>query len=382
MTAGIRMKNPHLDATDPCWGFAFDGVTPDDCAWTNFLGTLAADGGIGILPIGASVVASAEALAVTTSKQIALRGAGPGLTKIRTSTAVDGLSITFTDSLQPPILQDLCLQTTALAAGTALTINGPSEPWLANLGPSVRGVRVRSEDAATQCWLNGITFNDCWYPSVAASEIKGLNQSYLPFSMKNGITYNNCQALRADHFTMFHLDTGIVQGGNVYGEGVQISHFEMVGVNAGVVTNGTPSIGTSIHDGHINAYSCGVKMLGHAGASIHDLLLFKCNLSSSDWIGVFLNQSQDIVVHHILAQGPGAVLAGSAVGVQLYQSNDNLIDAVSTDQFGSPLAYSVIVGTGSSRNTVRGTKIGRTGGYPAYAPAIMSDAGPGNAIAA
>lgn len=259
------------------------------------IAVVAAQGhGVLVFPAG-SYLLSAR-LNVSLAGVLVILGAGSGLAKLMwtdPSTNNGGFNITYTDYFKPPVIRGFTLMTRAgKGVGTALKITGPDAGSVTFFGPDVQDVVIEGESATLDGWEYGIDFVQCWYPYWERLNIKGTNDTVYPFGTVAAIRLQDCQVPRGRMFNIFYAQGGVVEassGGTPHGEGINLSNFEIVGVDNGIdyqVNSAGPA--TSINNGHINAYKVGIKLANQVQTSLHDLHIQKVGVSIFDFIGINL----------------------------------------------------------------------------------------------
>ena len=343
------------------FGAVGDGVTNDTAAVQAAFNYIAANPVALYVPTG-SYLLSAQ-ISVTSNKTINVYGDGVDLTVFvwtATATGGGGLSITFTDVFFPPSVQNLTLNTKGLAVGTALLITGVDYPSLTKLGPNVASVSIRGFDTAIHCWDTGINFILCWYPTINIVSIKGKNESVLPFTMSAGITLTSCQVAFITNFVIIHVRAGIRNAlyAAIYrDEGHTISAFEIVGVQIGIdFFYQGDAAGTSIGPGHINAYEYGLKFANRFQTAIHDLLIYKTHLSTSNYSAMLLQNCDSNIIHNNQMHG-SPTATGDMFGIVLSSPTPNINsknvihDNIFEKFYGTGLTC-IIVGDGVERSLI------------------------------
>ena len=341
------------------FGATGDGTTDDTTAISTAL-TAAISAQVPLyFPAGTYVLSNQ--IAVTSAKSIKIYGAGIDLTTLVWTTAATsggGLSITYTDVEFPPTIQDLSLHTRASIVGTALSITGTNSASVTRLGAIVSNISIQGENTATQCWDIGINFILCWYSTTCLISIKGKDEAVLPFSMTTGIKLTSCQVAMIDRFVIFHTTYAVqnaITSGITRDEGHAFSNFELVGVQVGFdLTNQANAAGTNIGPGHINSYQYGLNLANRYQTSIHDLLLYKTNLSTSDYTGINLINCDANIIHDNDFNGASAAtgaMYGIVITTTTAGNRNNIHDNTFQSFYGTGLV-GIVMGLGASKTLI------------------------------
>lgn len=271
-----------------------------------------------------------------------MRGLDPHRTRLRWTAASAGIELTFSDFNRPPIVDSIGFFTTQNSQGTGLSIIGGLAVSQNRIGPQVSNLRFGGATANENesGFAKGLLMSRVWFPRIDRVSVKGFYDGSLVYGMTASIELDRVQAPSIKGAVLLHAQTGIRQTGNEspnpYGEGVNISDFEIVGVNTGIIlahSGGTP--GTSIHDGHINASDVGISATNHWQTSIHDLLLYKTSgPTATDWIGLDMTDARDCFVHHIVAGGDPTMGGHTDRAVRITRGADNKVQDILCDTFG------------------------------------------------
>jgi hypothetical protein len=289
--------------------------------------------------------------------KISIIGDGRGLSNLYwLDGASAGLDLTYTDNLYPVNVQGLSFWVGTLATGTALKISGPETASVTNLGPSVSDLEIRGYDKAADCWDIGIHFYTCWYILLDQVSIKGQNDATEPFAQTAGIKLTSCQVCFMTKFTIVHVQTGILEAASgvaTHGEGFCFNDFEMVGVSVGIDLSADGNApGTNIGFGHINAYSYGIKLANQYQTAIHDLLLYKVNISTSNYTAISLAGCWSNIIHDNQIHG-SATATGTMFGIVL--SNGSIQNIIHDNNFqyfyGTGLA-GIVMGNDTDKNYI------------------------------
>lgn len=308
------------------FGAVGDGVANDTDAVQNAFNYVAANGINLYIPSGIYLLN--KQIAVTSSKTISVYGDGINLSVLRwlsPSTSNGGLNFTQLVAYNAPSISGLSLYTDANAAGTAISITSPEDIFSnAKLGVNISHVDITGSDTSVACWDIGIHLTFCWRPCIDFVSIKGKNELVLPFSMSTGILLTSSQVATITRFVMVHMTNGIENGtkdGIQRDEGHSFSEFEIVGVETGIdLTNTNINAGTNIGPGHINSYVCGIKLERRWQTALHDLLIYKTNLSTSNYIGISMTDCDVNTVHDNHIEGhPDAT--GDTFGIVVSNPN-------------------------------------------------------------
>lgn len=299
-----------------------------------------------------------------------IRGEGSHRTRVILPT---GLELSYADPQAPVRVEGVTLLTQAPNAGTALKITGPVLPSSVARGPQVYDVVVSGENWSAHNWTDGLHLVDCWYPQVTGFCSRGRNSRTTPFAMSSAIKSERTQGLSVEDFLIFWAQDAILQTGNIFGEGILLSDFEIVGVNRGVVL--AQGGGHSMHDGHINAYWRAIE-LSKVQFSMHDMLLYKTHLSSQDWIGIFAHTCQQLDIHNNRINGDPRAQGATYGVVAVNVSNSNISGNLFKDFAPGWDRCGIVVGTNSANNTISEN---RSIGGPGVTR-LNPDAGPGNLL--
>lgn len=271
-----------------------------------------------------------------------MRGLDPYRTRLRFTGATAGFEITFSDFNHPPTVDSIGFSTTQNSVGTALSIIGGFAVSQNRIGPAVSNLRFGGATANENesGFLKALSMSRVWFPRIDRCSIKGFYDGSLVYGMQTAVELDRVQAPSIKGLVALHAQVGIRQIGNEtpnpYGEGVNISDFEIVGVNTGIILahiGGTP--GTSIHDGHINSSDVGISATNHWQTTIHDLLLYKTTGPTAiDWIGIDLTDAHDCFIHHIVAGGDPSTGGRTDRAVRVTRGADNKVQDVLCDTFG------------------------------------------------
>ena len=312
------------------------------------------------IPAG-NYLLSNKLTALTTLVSMRIYGEGRGITTLiwtSTATSGGGLDITYSNNLFPPQVSDLSLYTKALGVGTALKITGPESASVTQFGAIVENLKIEGNNTATDCWDIGMHFYTCWYIALQKINIKGQNDATSPFVQTCGIKLTSCQVIYADKFSIFHVENGVLEAASgvaTHGEGFIFINFEIVGVTNGIVLAADGNApGTNIGPGHINAYAYGIKLANQYQTCIHDVLMYKTHVSTSNYTCIELancksNHIHDNQIHGFsTATGDtfGITLAGSTTSDFNSIHDNNFEDFYGTNKIG------IIIGTGAGNANV------------------------------
>lgn len=319
------------------------------------------------------------AVAKTLTKRLRLFGDDRDVTVLK-FTGSGGLSLTYSGQTKAPIVERLSIETTAANGGDALTITcSPALATAYAIGPIVRDFGLKGVDTATDNWTNGVHFVDCWYPVMRDFYIKGRDDATTPFDMLTGVKYTRCMGLMMNNFTMQHVHTGVAQAGTTLGEGLNVSEFEIVGVNAGLDL--TSALGAvpiqGIQNGHINAYQYGLNLKNIVQGNYSGLLIYKTHVSTTAFVGINCDAVDNSNIDaQILAAGTG-VTSGGMTGVVLTNSDYNKVSC-RFDQW-EAAGSGVVVGTNSKGNILT-NNIGGNLGSAINVAVLNADAGANNLV--
>lgn len=379
----VRTNTPGATQDVSYYGAVGDGITDDTAAIQAALDAVKDDGGI--VKFDAKPYLLSSRLSCSTSATVVLSGVQRGATKlIWTDGATNGggISITYAN-LYPPAIDGMSL----LARGTTgkgLELIGVLSDSVTRMGPSITNLLISGENPATDYWADCAYLKYCWFPHFENIGMKGLDDSTSPFDCTSGVTLYDCQAPFFHNFVAFHVENAILEASGTplvaKGEGFQIQNFEMVGVTNGIVLySAQTSAGSNIGPGHINAYAYGIKLSTRNQVSIHDMLIYKCNLSSSNFVAIELDDCPDNHIHDNIIRGDasatgdnfGIVLSGTNNSKYNHIHDNKFIDFYDTNKFG------VLIGTGADLNFIHHNYADETLTQVVHANV---DAGPSNIV--
>ena len=353
------------------------GLFPSDWVWTKQFGAIADDttdayaainaAGIYADAIGVPLLLSPGAyslsakISLSSARAIIWVGCGDEVTVLTwtaTATGGGGLDLTYTDVRLPAKVRGITLKTRALATGEALKISGPESASVTHIGPVVLDVSAEGFDTATDSWDVGIHFYTCWYAVLQRVSIKGQDDATSPFAQTAGLKLTSCQVVKFSEFYIWHVETGVLEAASgvaTHGEGFDLSSFEIVGVTTGIsFTADANAPGTNIGPGHINAYETGIDLANQYQTSIHDMLLYKTHVSTSNYVAINMVDCNACHVHDNQLEG-SATATGNTLGVVLTgstASDDNNIHDISFSDFYGTTRVGVLVGTGAGNNHI------------------------------
>ncbi|KAF0137720.1 MAG: hypothetical protein FD152_254 [Xanthobacteraceae bacterium] len=360
-TPGITV----IDARD--YGAACDGTTNDTAAIRAGLTAATAKspvGGVLSLPPGTCVLS--DAIAATLSSKFTLIGAGRGATILQWTNPNGGMVLTYTGQYNAPRIQGVSFHTARAGGGTALTLTLRPAARTANaLGPIVDDVEFRGHDTKSDYWTDGIHLVDVWYGALSNFTVKGKDETVLPFSMASGVKYTRAQGLFLRAFTMQHVTDAVLQTGTTFGEGLNASEFELVGVKNGFNlsswTSGALAI-QGIQNGHINAYARGITTKYIVQGNFSSLLIYKTGLSTSNFIGIewLIGASNNRAIGNHIEDNPSAT--GAWTGI-LVGSNAafNTVVGNACDYAVMANVACIALGTNATNNVIIGNVAGSTG---------------------
>ena len=364
------------------FGAVGDGSTDDAAAFNAaFTACEAATYGCEIyIPSGTFALGSKITKSMT--KAVTIRGQGRGVSTLLWTNSSGGFDLTFSTQYNAPKIYELTILTSYAGGGTAITITeSPASASSNDIGPEVTSVDIRGSDTATKYWTNGISLVDVWYPVLSNFAIKGKDETVLPFSMASGVSYTRSQVLFMHHFSMQHMEDAVLQVGTTFGEGLNMTAFELVGVRRGVNMTSWVAGAVAIDgfsNGHINSYEYGIKANYVHQANFSGMLIYKTHISASNYVGVEITNAEGWrIADSFISDSPTAT--GTYTGVSLVTANEN---TVSNNSFNySPATSTAIsIGTSSARNTVSGNTSGVGGGASLNTVVIASGAGAGNSV--
>lgn len=348
-------------------GAACNGTTDDTAAIRAGLAAATARspvGGVLSLPLGTCVLS--DAIAATLSSKLTLLGAGRGATILQWTNPGGGMALTYTGQYNAPRIQGVSFHTTRAGGGTALTLTLRPAARSANaLGPILDDVEFRGRDTKADYWTDGIHLIDVWHGALSNFMIKGKDETVLPFSMASGVKYTRAQGLFLRGFIMQHITDAVLQTGTTFGEGLNASEFELVGVKNGFNlsswTSGALAI-QGIQNGHINAYARGITTKYIVQGNFSGLLIYKTGLSTSNFIGIewLIGASNNRAIGNHIEDNPSAT--GAWTGV-LVGSNAafNTVIGNTCDYAVVANAACIALGTNAANNVMIGNAAGSSG---------------------
>lgn len=336
--------------------------------------------GVGIMPAGtyrcnaAIVEAAAENLNIV--------GAGSNQTKLYFPNASAGISLTYSDVTKPPTVSGITLLTVGNSAATALALTGPAVLTTYIEGPRISDVVIQGQTLATDTWKIGVSMSEVWYPNVSGLTVKGGISFVEPYTMAIGVQLTNVQGIFARNLYLQHIVTGILENGASLGEGYNIGAFEMVGVNTGIsVGSGVASAvpGTFIGDGHINASLRGIIANNRVQTTFGDLLLYKTQGTSLNWIGILGSEVQGCLFDDIFFGGTNQAATGNGDGIVLTgASMHNVVSNLSSDYFTTAGVLCTVENTSDDNVALSETFTpAATGGAPVVAMTLCANTGTG-----
>jgi len=346
----------YVNAKD--FGAVGDGVADDTTAVQNAISYAATVNAPLYIPEGTYLLTAA--ITVSSANRVNILGAGRRNAILFWSNAAvtRGLSITYLDVITPPKITGLSLLTDATTGGTALLITGPEAASVTYLGPYVDDLEITAADANTSTWDIGLHLFTCWYICLSNVTIKGTTSNNVTFPMVAGIKLTSCQVTFMTNFTIIHSETGILEAASgvaSHGEGFCFENFEIVGGLDGInLTADGVAPGTNIGPGHTNTNRYGIKLRNQYQTSIHDMLMYKTQLSTDNYICIELYDCNSCHIHDNeirSSAGPttdttGIVLTGST------SSDYNNIHDNSFRDFNGPSKVGIVIGTGSGNNII------------------------------
>jgi hypothetical protein len=298
------------------------GMASSDAAVDNWLAAVAASGKPGYAPAGIYRIDTAKA--VTFARNVRIEGAGAGLTRF-VFAAGAGLSITMD---KDPRLVDgagnalfaqyrcavgaMTLATTGVADADALTVTYGFSQSMTDRGFMAWNLQLVGEDPQVHGWRKGIVGHRLWNPLFDDVNFKGRNEPIFPFSSQTAFELFEPQAPTMTRVNAYHVETALHIHGGQYCEGINVSHFEFVGVRKGIVLGGTPvrAAGTTIHHGHINAYERCIVGNNLRMLNISDILFLKAPWTGY-WQGVEMVNCEGLNIHHSRFRGNPASGGGN-----------------------------------------------------------------------
>ena len=340
------------------FGAVGDGTTNDTTAVQNAISYAATVNAPLYIPEGTYLLTSA--ITVSSANRVNILGAGRrnAILFWSNAAATRGLSITYTDVITPPKITGLSLLTGATTGGTALLITGPEAASVTYLGPYVDDLEITAADANTSTWDIGLHFYTCWYICLSNVTIKGTTSDNVTYPMVAGIKLTSCQVTFMTNFTIIHSETGILEAASgvaTHGEGFCFENFEIIGgLDAINLTADNVAPGTNIGPGHTNTNRYGIKLRNQYQTSIHDMLMYKTQLSTDNYICIELYDCNSCHIHDNeikSSAGPttdttGIVLTGTTA------SDYNNIHDNSFGNFNGTTKTGIIIGTGSGNNII------------------------------
>jgi hypothetical protein len=340
------------------FGAAGDGTTNDTTAIQNAFTYAVSINAPIYVPKGTYLLTAA--ITVSSANRINILGAGRRNAILFWSSGAStrGLSVTYTNVITPPKITGLSLLTGATTGGTALLITGPEAASVTYLGPYVDDLEITAANANTSTWDIGIHFYTCWYICLSNVTIKGTTSDNVTFPMVAGIKLTSCQVTFMTNFTIIHSEAGILEAASgvaTHGEGFCFENFEIIGGLDGInLTADGVAPGTNIGPGHINTNRYGIKLRNQYQTSIHDMLMYKTQLSTNNYICIELYDCNSCHIHDNeirSSAGPttdttGIVLTGSTA------SDYNNIHDNSFRDFNGTTKTGIVIGTGSGNNII------------------------------
>jgi hypothetical protein len=338
-----------------------------------------AGGGILVLPRGTCSLNAQIAKSFTA--EVTIEGEGSEASALSWTNASGGFSLTYDTQTHAPIVRGVSLLTTQAGGGTALLITGPVLATAYSLGAYVDDVTIRGSAPATQYWTDGLHFVDCWNPVVENLTVKGKDESAKPTAMLSAIKYTRTQFPNIRSLIIQHVVDGLLQVGTTFGEGLNLSDFEMVGVDTGCNltswTSGSVAI-AGISNGHINAFSKGLNLKNIVQGSYEGLTLYKVTGSAENFTGVNMVNCHDSKVDvGVFGVGTGLTSGGMA-GISLTGTEHSKISA--RFDWWEGAGFGVVLGTDAGNNLIDDVVAGDQGSA-INCVLFNSDAGANNTVA-
>ncbi|TDK39133.1 hypothetical protein E2F50_03110 [Rhizobium deserti] len=299
-----------------------------------------------------------EKIEVITGFSLSVLSDNAGLVELVWSNSDGGLKITFADITKPPTIRAIDFITTSIGGGTALSVVGPQADFGFQNGPALEDIDVRGSDPSRHYWQNGISLKNVWYPYVRRVDLKGRTNVAVAATMSNGLHLHNCQAPQVRDCYFLHMERGIKATGTKV-EGFNLTGGEIVGVNYGVDLDASLfNACISIHDLHINAYSCCVRLRNIGQMALHDLHLYKTPIGSTYWQAIEAINCHALRIHNILLSTT-MLGSGGADGVVLNGCTYCLVHDITAEAWRGGGTMVVISGGPSEKNQVRNIAPGR-----------------------
>lgn len=359
------------------FGAVGDGSTNDTTAIQATITYLSGlGGGMLYFPRGTYVITTVLTIA---NMDIAIVGDGEGVSVIRASANINGLSITQNNADYFTTIRNISLYTTQLGLGNAIVIDYSAASTSGN--PTERCVieNVEMKASGTQSsagWLNGIVCTDVTSLSIKGGSFIGYATAATPTGRTNSTSAILLQGANSPVEAFIHGFKAYfcVNGVEIIGsyEGVFIGGqcaFIQVssGVNWHMSTGNNPLL--FVNSSHVSAFLFGVRCVHGGQINISDNLIYRSEVATADATGVYLESclqgvvSGNLFYDSLAANGlNGVVCATDAAGIQI---RDNCYREMATATWFQ---------AGSFRNIVTGNVY-----YGDYTNSYL-DSGSGNAI--
>lgn len=291
----------------------------------------------------------------SSNDQFSLRCAGRDRTTLIWTGTGTMIDVTYTEMSKPPRIEGCTILTRGYATDTAISLNGPTTGGTAFDLPHLTDLTIRGENPLTQVWQRAIKLNNVWHPIVSSVFITGLGNSAVwgtpPYPLLSCLEFSRTQVLDLTDFHCFYAQDGVLQTDAELGEGQIIHHFDLVGVNRGIVLRSMG--GTAISDGHIQCWELCIDLDGKLQISIHDNLILRWPVSTAAvWTAIRVLNGQSVTIRGNGIYGnPGAT--GQNNGVYFVSVTDSNVIGNIFGWFNAVGAkYPIILGTASTRNIV------------------------------
>lgn len=361
------------------FGMVGDNSTDNSQAFSNLL-TAANNNGGGIVQISSGIYKFNSKISLTFNNQISIAGSGSESTILSWSITDGGLNLSYTTLSSAINLKGLSLYTSVINGGTALKITGTSVSNSNIPGSIINDIKIRGNNVSTQFWNTGVSFVDCWYPSVQKLSFNGKLEAVLPFSSSIGIEFNRTTGLYIVDSFISDVDVGIIQSGASRGDELSIgNHVEIKNVRVGINTLGPVISGQSILGITIESFERGIKFSNSVNIEILGSKFYKSIQSVLNYVGIEIGGSSKNVRIN------GCYFEDSQSGTGLWNpillnsnSSSNSIVGNTFDK-ASQTSVGIILGTGTNNNFINGNMSGNSGA-PINLIQIDSDSGLNNTV--
>lgn len=261
--SGTITSNSHMKWVGPDvynvkdYGAAGNDSTDDTTAIGNAFDAAITNNGTVYFPQGVYKITSA--ISKTVTGRLCVIGAGRGSSVIRQyGSNADGLSLSVSNSKKQVLIQNLCIDARATAAGKAIYVDYTSNPSSQHNVSSITidNVDITSEDVSgtKYSWANGIHFDWVHNGIISNTFIAGKDNNYIGKAISyTGVcvnnTIHNCQMNWWEYGIWFvNADSSfniITNGSQRNHEGIFINQVWMVPVKNGLYVSGDANFYTS-----------------------------------------------------------------------------------------------------------------------------------------